>query len=82
MFGRICRALAWGVLAYVAGGAAGCGAITLLSSNTHDRALEAAMTGAFVVGPLAAIVAFLAVLLRRGRADGECPLPTGPREDT
>ena len=34
-----------------------------LSSNRHDRQVEAAMTGAFVFGPVAAIVAFIVTFL-------------------
>ncbi len=34
----------------------GYAAIELLSSNTHDRAMEAVMTAFFVAGPLGAIV--------------------------
>ena len=30
-----------------------------LSSNTHDRSVEAAMTSAFVYGPAGAVVAFI-----------------------
>ncbi len=29
------------------------------SGNTHDRSVEAAMTGAFVLGPLAAVIGFV-----------------------
>ncbi len=38
------------------------------SSNTHDRSVEAAMTSAFVLGPLGAVVAFVAGVLLGGRA--------------
>ncbi len=41
--------------------------VSLLSSNSHDRSLEAAMTGAFVLGPLAAVVAFAVGYVRAGR---------------
>jgi hypothetical protein len=34
--------------------------IYALSSNQFDRAMEAEMTGAFVTGPLGAVVAFIA----------------------
>jgi len=34
----------------------GYAAIQLLSSNTHDRAVEAAMTALFVAGPIGGIV--------------------------
>ncbi len=33
------------------------------SSNAHDKSLEAAMTGAFVSGPLMAITAVVVVLI-------------------
>lgn len=38
----------------------GYAAVSLLSSNTHDRAVEAAMTSVFVFGPLGAIVGGIA----------------------
>jgi len=37
----------------------GCFPIGQFSSNTHDRTVEAAMTSAFVLGPLGAVVAFI-----------------------
>jgi hypothetical protein len=37
----------------------GMGLISLLSSNQHDRSVEAAITGAFVVGPFMALVGFV-----------------------
>jgi hypothetical protein len=40
--------------------------ISWLSSNTHDRSVEAAMTSAFVLGPLGAVVAFLVGFIRAG----------------
>jgi len=76
MFRRLCRGLAWGALAYVAGGAGGCAAITWLSSNLHDRPLEAAMTGAFVIGPVAGLAAFVAGVARRNRV--ACPGGSAP----
>jgi flagellar biogenesis protein FliO len=45
--------------------------INLLSSNRHDKSMEAAMTSAFVIGPVIAILAFvitLVSLLKRGRS--------------
>ena len=42
--------------------------IDLLSSNTHDRSVEAAMTSAFVLGPLGAVVGFIAGFIRSGRS--------------
>lgn len=41
--------------------------IETFSSNTHDKSLEAAMTGAFVFGPLVAMVAVIALSVFRSR---------------
>ncbi|MCF0073980.1 hypothetical protein LZD49_26095 [Dyadobacter sp. CY261] len=37
--------------------------ITKLSSNTHDKSMEASVTTAFVLGPIAAIFAFIVAFL-------------------
>ena len=34
-----------------------------VSSNVHDRSMEAAMTGAFVIGPLAGLVAVIVTII-------------------
>jgi phosphotransferase system glucose/maltose/N-acetylglucosamine-specific IIC component len=44
--------------------------IDWLSSNTHDRSVEAAMTSAFVLGPLGAVVGFVVGFVLGGRASG------------
>ena len=49
----------WGAASYVAGALAGGLLTTLLSSNTHDKSMEAVMTGAFYTGPLAAVLGFV-----------------------
>ena len=41
--------------------------VETFSSNLHDRSIEAAMTGAFVIGPLLAAVAVIVVLILRSR---------------
>jgi len=41
--------------------------IEAFSSNRHDRSVEAAMTGAFVVGPLMAVAAVIVVLVIRAQ---------------
>lgn len=66
---RLALSLLGGVAAYVAGAFAGGWLVSVLSANSHDRGLEAAMTGAFVIGPLVAVAGFVATLLlqRRGR---------------
>jgi hypothetical protein len=57
------------VVGYAAGAASGYGLVLALSSNAHDRALEAAMTGAFVAGPLGSLLLAAGgfVLAGRGR---------------
>jgi len=60
------------ILGYISGFFGGMLLIETFSSNTHDKSVEAAMTGAFVVGPLVAVVAVIATLvyrLRPRRAD-------------
>lgn len=42
---------------FVAAAAVGYFLIGLLSSNRHDRSVEAAMTAIFVLGPLGAVIA-------------------------
>jgi ABC-type branched-subunit amino acid transport system permease subunit len=41
--------------------------IEAFSNNRHDRSVEAAMTGAVVVGPLLAVVAVIVLLVIRAR---------------
>ena len=53
---RAALSFAVGLLGYVVGLFGGLGLMLLLSSNQHDRSTEAAMTGAFVVGPLTALL--------------------------
>lgn len=64
---RLAIGLAYAAGGYVGGGVLGYLLVQMVSSNAHDRALEAAMTGAFVVGPLVAIVAGIVGALRGGR---------------
>lgn len=45
--------------AYVGGAVAGGWLVTSLTSNTHDASLEGVMTGAFLIGPLVALLAFV-----------------------
>ena len=56
------------VLGYGGGIAAGFALVTLASSNTHDRSVEAAMTAFFVTGPIGALLGLgLAVALLKTR---------------
>jgi hypothetical protein len=42
---------------YIIGAAVGYALVLASTSNTHDASVEAAMTGAFVAGPIVAVVA-------------------------
>lgn len=55
-FKRAALSLGLGVVGYAVGLFGGIGLVYLLSSNQHDVSVEAAMTGAFVVGPLTALL--------------------------
>jgi hypothetical protein len=70
MLRRIGIGMLWGFVGYVCGAFGGGWLVNQLSSNTHDRQLEAAMTGAFLFGPLVGIVAFAIGLWRAGRPAG------------
>jgi hypothetical protein len=64
---RFAIGLLWAIAGYGAGALAGYFLVVQLSSNGHDRSVEAAMTGAFVFGPAAALFAFIAGVVRAGR---------------
>jgi hypothetical protein len=57
---RAIMAIVFGIGGYLIGAALGYALVSNLSSNTHDRGVEAAMTSAFVIGPLCAIAAAIA----------------------
>lgn len=62
-------ALLAAILGYVVGLFGTMAAIELFSSNTHDKSLEAAMTGAFAGGLLIAVISVIGILaLRRKRS--------------
>lgn len=63
MLHQILIGLLWGVPGYIVGAAAGGFLVSTLSSNRHDRSVEAASTGLLVIGPLVGIVAFVAGFL-------------------
>ena len=58
-------ALLAAILGYVVGLFWTMAAIELFSSNQSDKSLEAAMTGAFIGGPLMAVISVLAILIPR-----------------
>jgi flagellar motor component MotA len=65
---RLGLALAGALVGYLAGAVAGYFLVLALSSNVHDRSVEAAMTSAFVVGPACALVAGALAFAAGGRA--------------
>ena len=57
------------ILGYIVGLFGTMAGIELFSSNQHDKSLEAAMTGAFVGGPMIAVISVIVILaLRRKRS--------------
>ena len=74
MLRRIGFGLLWGFIAYLIGAFGGGYLLTLLSSNTHDKELEAAMTGAFVFGPIAGIVGFVVGFVRSKSQTTDTPV--------
>ena len=65
---RFAIALLCGIAGYVIVAVVGYVLIDHFSSNVHDRAMEAAMTSAFVFGPLGAVVVFVVAFVRIGRS--------------
>ncbi|MFN7984216.1 MAG: hypothetical protein U0Q11_20405 [Vicinamibacterales bacterium] len=70
---RVLRGLAWAIPGYLVGAFGGGALISALSSNTFDGSVEAAMTGAFVTGPLLAVVAFAVGAIRAGSPSSASP---------
>ena len=58
------------IAGYVGAAVGGYFLVGWLSSNAHDRSVEAAMTAAFVFGPIGAIVAFIVGLVYGGGGSG------------
>ena len=59
--------LLYAVSGYVCFAVMGYFLVSVLSSNVHDRSVEAAMTSAFVVGPLGSLIAIVVGVIRSGR---------------
>jgi hypothetical protein len=68
---RLGIAVIFAIVGYLVAAAASYFLIGLLSSNSHDRSVEAAMTSAFVFGPLGAVVAIVIGFIRGGRKAGQ-----------
>jgi hypothetical protein len=60
MLRRIGFGVLFGLLASVVAAVASYFLILALSSNVHDRSMEAAMTSVFVFGPIGALTGFIA----------------------
>ena len=56
---RFAFAVAAAFAGYLLAATGGYFLISAFSSNTHDRSVEAAMTSAFLTGPIGAIIAFV-----------------------
>lgn len=61
---RLGIGLLWGVCGYLIAALVSYFLIGQFSSNTHDRAVEAAMTSAFLLGPLGGVAAFIVGFVR------------------
>ena len=68
MLRRVGFGFLWGAIGYLCGAFGGGFLISQLSSNNFDGNVEAAMTGAFVTGPLVGVIAFIIGAVRAGRA--------------
>lgn len=62
---RLLRGLGYAVVGYAVAAPLGYLLVSQVSSNAHDAGLEAAMTAAFVIGPLGGVIGFVTGLLRR-----------------
>ncbi len=63
---RFVHVLLFAIAGFVAGAATGYFLISTLSSNSHDRSVEAAMTSIFVCGPIGALIGGVLAFLRSG----------------
>jgi hypothetical protein len=59
-----------GIGGYLLAAVAGYFLIDVLSSNGHDRSVEAGMTSVFFFGPLGGLIAFIAGVVFGGRRAG------------
>ena len=64
---RLIRILIGLAAGYAVGVVVGVALVAMVSSNTHDRSQEMAMTAIFVTGPIGAIIGFVVALIRSKR---------------
>ena len=76
---RFAISLLCGVGGYVLSAIAAYVLIDNLSSNMHDRSMEAAMTSIFVIGPVGAIVTIIVAFVRLDRRSSK-GAPAEPSE--
>ena len=62
---RVLRGLFWAVSGYVLGAVGGGFVVYAITTNRHDRSMEAGMTGVFFLGPVVAVIAFLVGVVRK-----------------
>jgi hypothetical protein len=67
---RFGMGLLWAAAGYLLVAVASYFLVLQLSSNTHDRSVEAAMTSVFFFGPIGAVIAFVMGFIRGGRRSG------------
>jgi hypothetical protein len=73
---RLGLSLIYAIGGYLIAALVGYFLIGQFSSNTHDRAVEAAMTSAFVLGPLGGVAGFIVGFIRSGRRAGRASTET------
>lgn len=66
MFKRFLISLACGIAGYVVGAFGGGYLVSVLTANQHDAPIEAAMTGAFAIGPIVGLIALIVGFVRSG----------------
>jgi hypothetical protein len=67
MLKRLAFGLLFAIAGFIVAAVAGYFLILALSSNMHDRSVEASMTSIFFLGPVGAVVAFAGGMIFGGR---------------
>ena len=80
MLRRLGIGLLCAILSYPIGVVVGMLLVSQCSANMHDRDLEAAMTGAFFFGPVAAVLGFLIGVVNARPGGSPAPEPPADAE--
>jgi hypothetical protein len=64
MFKRFLLIVGSGIAGYLVGAFGGGYLVSVLTSNQHDASVEAAMTGAFLTGPVVGLLTLIVVFVR------------------